>query len=158
MPALLVLVVISLCLNPSTSLYPSLHICAARLLPLRLWPAWRPRFTNRHGSKKTLHLPHHQRPSCRARTQCSSRTATISFYFDLRTATVFPASFHWLSTSPKKIPIRYHHRAALEHALHTRRLSIRSTAPLAFYSLYPCLVRYHCTRIELSRFLPRSIE
>ena len=29
---------------------------------------------------------------------------------------------------------------ALEHAQHTRRLSILSAAPLAFYSLYPCLV------------------
>ena len=82
------LVDISLCPNPSTSLYLSLHICAARLLPLRLWPAWRLRITEQ-ARPKPLHFPHHQGPSCRASTQCSSRTATISFYFDLRTAQSF---------------------------------------------------------------------
>ena len=103
MPAHCCLVVISLCPNPSTFLYLSLHICAARLLPLRLWPAWRPRFTNRLV-KNTFVSFTYQGPSCRACTQCSSRTATISFYFDLRTATSFPTSFHWLSSSPKISP------------------------------------------------------
>ena len=132
------LVVISLCPNSSTSLYLSLHICAARLLPLRLWPAWRLHFTEQ-ARPIPLHFPHHQGPSCRASTQCSSRTATISFYFD-RTAQSFTASFHWLSTWPIISP-----NAIISMLLSSTHctlvdVSIRSNAPLALFSLYPCLV------------------
>ncbi len=137
LPALLVWSSFRFALTTPPRLFISLHICAARLLPLRLWPAWRLRITEQ-ARPKPLHLPHHQGPSCRASTQCTSRTATISTYFRPSNCDSFPASFHWLSTSPKRFPKRFI-TALLEHALHTRRLSFRSTAPLAFYSLYPCL-------------------
>ena len=43
-------------------------------------------------------------PVRRASTQCTSRTATISTYFRPSNCDSFPASFHWLSTSPKFSP------------------------------------------------------
>ena len=133
------LVVISLCPNSSTSLYLSLHICAARLLPLRLWPAWRLRITEQAGTKP-LHLPHHQGPSCRACTQLLSRTATISFYFDLRTAQSFSRFSSLAVNLANDFPKCNLHHAALEHTLHSRRCVDSLDAPLALFSLYPCLV------------------
>ena len=129
------LVVISFCPNPSTSLYLSLHICAARLLPLRLWPAWRLHITEQ-ARPIPLHFPHHQGPSCRASTQCSSRTATISFYFDLRTAQSFSRFSSLAVNLANDFPKCNLHHAALKHTLHSRRCvdSLERSA-CAFFSL-----------------------
>ena len=85
---------------------------------------------------KPLHFPHHQGPSCRASTQCSSRTATISFYFDLRTAQSF-SRFSSLAVNLANVfPKCNLHHAALKHTLHSRRCvdSLERSA-CAFFSL-----------------------
>ncbi len=81
------LVVTSFCPNPSTSLYLSLHICAARLLPLRLWPAWRLRITKQaRYQKKTFISPTIRgHPVAHARS-CSLALRQLAFIstFELR--------------------------------------------------------------------------
>ena len=139
------LVAISLRSNSSSSLFFSLHICAARLLPLRLWlGVWTSEFRLVH----LKHLPLNpgtvlSREHAVHFSHCDNKHLFSTF--ELRQ---FPRFISLAVNFAKKFPKRYHHRDTLEHALHTRRLSIRSTAPLAFYSLYPCLVaRATSTRV-----------
>ena len=132
------LVVISFCPNPSTSLYLSLHICAARLLPLRLWPAWR------------LHITEQARPIfispiTRGHPVARARSALLALRqlafistFELRK--VFPASVHWLSTWPMFSPNAIFTMLLSSTHCTLVDVSIRSNAPLALFSLYPCLV------------------
>ena len=132
------LVVISLCPNSSTSLYLSLHICAARLLPLRLWPAWRLHFTEQ-ARPIPLHFPTIRgHPVARARSALLAlRQLAFISTFELRK--VFPASVHWLSTWPMISPNAIFTMLLSSTHCTLVDVSIRSNAPLALFSLYPCL-------------------
>ena len=97
------MVVFSLCPNPSTFLYLSLHICAARLLPLRLWPAWRPRFTNRLVKNTFVSFTYQGPPVAHARSALLAlRQLVFISTFELRP--VFPLLFTGCQLRQKNSP------------------------------------------------------